>query len=134
MALINARRIVKPILKTGNIKELEFKAIVADSTFKTEYLIPTITKNEFSSLNEVEKYFKHKGVYILPWVVKGDFSYQKERNNLVLTFDLSDCYYVFNMVIIISKTFDKYYVFDVKDIKVEEMINVDGLEFNYIIW
>ena len=131
MALINARRIVKPILKTGNIKELEFKAIVADSPLKAEYLIPTITKNEFSTEQDVIKYFKRKGVSVLPWINEGDFKYASGRLNL--SFDLSDCYYGFNMLIIIFEAFGKNYIFDIKDIDEKEMINNDGVDFNYLI-
>ena len=131
MVLINSRRIVKSILKTGNIKELEFKAIVADSPFKAEYLIHAITKNEFSTEQDVVKYFKRKGVSVLPWSVDGDFKYK--IGHLNLSFDLSDCYYGFNMLIIIFEAFGKNYIFDIKDIDEKEIINIDGVDLNYLI-
>lgn len=58
MSLIKTRRILKPILKTGNTNEIKLKCVIADSPFKAEYLIPTITKNEFSTEQDVEKYLE----------------------------------------------------------------------------
>lgn len=131
MSLIKTRRILKPILKTGNTNEIKLKCVIADSPFKAEYLIPTITKNEFSTEQDVEKYFKRKGVSVLPWSVDGDFKYK--IGHLNLSFDLSDCYYVFNMIIIVFEAFGKFYIFDLKDIDVEDLIINDGVVFNYLV-
>jgi hypothetical protein len=131
MSLIKTRRIIKPILKNGNTNELKLKCIIADSPFKAEYLIPTITKNEFDSEQDVEKYFKRKGVAILPWTADGVFKYK--TGHLNLSFELSDCYYGFNMIIVVFEAFGKNYIFDIKDIDVKEMINIDGVDLNYLI-
>ena len=131
MTLIKTRRIIKSILKTGNANEIKLKCVIADSPFKAEYLIPTITKNEFSTEQDVVKYFKRKGVSVLPWTVDADFKYK--IGHLNLSFDLSDCYYGFNMLIIIFEAFGKIYIFDIKDIDVKEIINIDGVDLNYLI-
>lgn len=131
MSLIKTRRILKPILKTGNTNEIKLKCIIADSPFKAEYIIPTITKNEFSTEQDVIKYFKRKGLSVLTWIYEGDFKYATGRLNL--SFDLSECYYGFNMLIIIFEAFGKNYIFDIKDIDEKEMINNDGVYLNYLI-
>jgi hypothetical protein len=134
MTLLNTRRVAKSLLKVGMTKP-KFSVALANTEVLIENRLETIAVTQFNSFEAASIYLRNKDIKFLvpPIYVGGNYSYRLTNKQLTIRFDFSAIREQFNTLVVLMEAAGKTYIFDIKDIDVNDLFESDGFEYTYHI-